>query len=258
MKITLLGTGTPEPDPRRMPSACVVHTPLGPWLVDCGDGTLWQLLRAGIPPESVRHMIFTHLHADHTLGYAPFVAGGHQRGRGALRVWGPARTRQMHAMLRDFYANDGGSESGLAGVALTEYRAGTVFDDGGLVVDALPVLHSSETYALRFRAEGQTIVHSSDTAECEDLIEFARGADILVHSAMAVRGMRVRWGARWDNIHDIMASPAEAGRIARLADVKRLVLVHLPPQADADDVLAECRDEFDGEVVVGEDLMRVG
>jgi ribonuclease BN (tRNA processing enzyme) len=55
-----------------------------------------------------------------------------------------------------------------------------------------------------------------------------------------------------------MATPAEAGRIARLARVKRLVLVHLPPLADPADVLAECRTEFDGGVVVGEDLETIG
>ena len=257
MRVTLLGTGTPEPDSRRMPAACVVHTPLGPWLVDCGDGTLWQLLRAGIAPQSVQHLVFTHLHADHTLGYAPFVAGGRQLGRPALNVWGPSRTLQMHAMLRDFYADDGGSDSGLSGVTLKEYGAGILFDERGLMVDTLPVRHSTATYALRFRAEGRTVVHSSDTAQCEALVEFARGADILVHSAMAARGMRALWGDRWDDIHAIMASPAEAGRTARLADVKTLVLVHLPPQADSADVLAECRDEFGGEIVVGEDLLTV-
>ena len=257
MKLTLLGTGTPEPDTRRMPSACIVHTPVGPWLVDCGDGTLWQLLRAGIPPPAVHHLIFTHLHSDHTLGYVPFVAGGYQLGRRDLQVWGPARTRRMHEQLQNFYAGDGGSESGLSGVALAEYQAGTVFDDAGLVIDAMPVLHSTATYALRFRADNRIIVHSSDTAACEALIEFARGADILVHSAMAARGMRAHWGGRWDGIHDVMATPAEAGRIARLARVKRLVLVHLPPLADAADVLAESRTEFDGEVMVGEDLQTI-
>jgi ribonuclease Z len=257
MKITLLGTGTPEPDAQRMPSACVIHTPFGPWLVDCGDGAVWQLMRADIAPQTVHHLIFTHLHSDHTQGYLPFVMGGHQLGRGPLRVWGPPRTRHMHEMLRDFYAGDGGSDSGLSGVVLREYQAGIVFDDAGLIVDATPVLHSTETYALRFRTEGQTIVHSSDTAFCEALVEFARGADILVHSAMAARGMRTHWGRRWDDIHAIMATPAEAGCIARMARVKRLVLVHLPPQADPADVLAECRSEFDGEIIVGTDGMVV-
>ena len=257
MKVTLLGTGTPQPDLRRMPSACIVHTPLGPWLVDCGDGALWMLMRAGIAPQTVRHLIFTHLHADHTLGYMPFVAGGHQLGRESLHVWGPARTLHMHQQLQDFYANDGGAANGMAEVVLKPYMEGTVFDQRGLLIDALPVRHSTETYALRFRAGGHSIVHSADTAYHEPLIEFARGADLLIHSAMAVTAMREHWGRRWDDVHAIMATPAEAGRVARLAQVEKLVLVHLPALADPAGILSECRGEFAGQIIVGEDLLTV-
>src|SRR5205085_5844772 len=102
-----------------------------------------------------------------------------------------------------------------------------------------------------------TIVHSADTAYCEALIAFARGADMLIHSAMAITALRERWGPRWDEIHAIMATPAEAGRVARLAQVKKLVLVHWPALVDSLTVRAECRSEFDGELIVGEDLTSV-
>lgn len=257
MRITLLGTGTPQPDLQRMPSACVIHTPLGPWLLDCGDGALWQLMRAGIEPQDVQHLIFTHLHADHTLGLLPFVMGRRQLGRRPIRAWGPSRAQRLHQLLRDFYADDGGADSGMSEIVLSEYGGGTIFEGQGLVVDALPVRHSTETYALRFRADGQTIVHSSDTAYHEPLIEFARGADVLIHSAMAVGAMRDLWGSRWDDIHAIMATPAEAGRVARLAHVTKLVLVHLPEQVDARVIEDECRSEFGGDITVGADLMNL-
>ena len=224
MKVTLLGTGTPQPDLRRMPSSTLIETPLGPWLIDCGDGAVWQMLRAGIAPQSVQQLIFTHLHTDHTLGYVPFVMSGHYRGRSSLHVWGPERVLAMHRMVADFYRDDGGSDSGLDAAQVMSYRGGVIFRSPELMVDALPVHHSQETYALRFRADGQTVVHSADTAYHEPLIEFARGADILMHNAMAVEASRARLGKRWDSIHEIMATPAEAGRVARLAGVKQLVL----------------------------------
>jgi ribonuclease BN (tRNA processing enzyme) len=257
LSITLLGTGCPQPDPHRMPSASVIHTPLGAWLLDCGDGAAWQLLRAGIAPRSVERLVFSHLHTDHTFGYAQFVLSGRLLGRTSLQVWGPARTRHFHQMAQDFYANDGGSDTGLDTVSITEYGAGRLFASPELSVDALAVRHSAETYALRFRALGQTIVHSADTAYCEPLIEFAQGADILVHNAMAVVETSGMLGKRWDGLHAIMATPAEAGRIARLAGVKELVLVHLPSGVDPSAVSAECRSEYTGELIVGEDLMTI-
>jgi ribonuclease BN (tRNA processing enzyme) len=163
----------------------------------------------------------------------------------------------MHRMVADFYRDDGGSDSGLDAVQVMSYGGGVVFRNPELMVDALPVHHSQETYALRFRAAGRMVVHSADTAYHEPLIEFARGADILIHNAMAVEASRERLGDRWDIVHEIMATPGEAGRVARLAGVKKLVLVHLSPDVDPVSVGQECAREFDGKIVVGEDLLAV-
>ena len=46
-------------------------------------------------------------------------------------------------------------------------------------------------------------------------------------------------------------SGKEAGRIAREAGVKTLVLVHIQPWTDPEEVLAAARTEFDGEIVLG-------
>jgi ribonuclease Z len=256
VKILLLGTGTPAPDLRRLPSSTLIETPIGAWLVDCGDGAVVQLLRAGIKLDSIGYLIFTHLHTDHTLDYVPFVSGGHYGKRSSLHVWGPERFLAMHRMLADFYRDDGGSDTGLDRAQVAAYRGGIVFEEQRLTVDALPVQHSQETYALRFRAAGQTIVHSADTAYHEPLIEFASGADVLIHNAMCAEAMRATLGQRWEIIHEIMATPAEAGRVARLAGVKKLVLVHLWPDVDAEQVRRECATEYDGEIIVGADLMR--
>jgi ribonuclease Z len=118
------------------------------------------------------------------------------------------------------------------------------------------------TYALRFRAEGQTVVHSSDTAYCEPLIDFAYNADILIHDSQMIASVRDRWKGPenidiWPILQKGHTTPAEAARIARLADVHKLVLVHLPSGVDPDKIKMECKTEFDGEVVVGEDLMTI-
>src|SRR2546430_8904738 len=136
----------------------------------------------------------------------------------------------MHQQLQDFYANDGGAANGMAEVTLTPYTEGIVFDQHGLLIDALPVRHSTETYALRFRAGGRSIVHSADTAYHEPLIEFARGADLLIHSAMAVTAMREHWGRRWDDIHAIMAPPAAAGQVGPPAQRPKPAPTPLPPR----------------------------
>lgn len=265
MKITLLGTGSPRPALHRFPPALVVETPAGPWLVDCGDGTLWQLLRAGIAPETVTRVIFTHLHADHVLGYGPLLFGGWSLGRQQLSVWGPAGTQRLHDLHVEFFAQDIAyrlsvvQRQGLTEVTVTEFGSGLVTSVDGVTVEAMPVIHSIETYALRFRSGDKTLVVSGDTAFCEDLIDFARGADVLVHEAALASSARRLYNrpGTWERFLQVHCTPAQAAQVARRAGVKKLVLVHLPPTAVEEEILDECRQEYDGTVVVGRDLLTV-
>ncbi len=50
-------------------------------------------------------------------------------------------------------------------------------------------------------------------------------------------------------------SQKTAGKVANQANVKKLVFVHMYPICDQYDIISACREEFDGEVLVGEDLM---
>ena len=76
------------------------------------------------------------------------------------------------------------------------------------------------------------------------IINAARGADLFLCEAA--------WGATSEGKPEGMhMSGVDAGRIAREAGVKTLVLVHIQPWTDPEEVLAAARTEFDGEIVLG-------
>ena len=51
--------------------------------------------------------------------------------------------------------------------------------------------------------------------------------------------------------------PREAGEIASLARVKRLVLTHFYPECEGADILGQGRETYAGEIILAEDLLRV-
>ena len=65
MKVTFLGTGCPIPDLSRSGPSQVIWVKGEPLLFDCGLGTLFQLLKAGIDPSAVKHLFFTHPDSGH-------------------------------------------------------------------------------------------------------------------------------------------------------------------------------------------------
>lgn len=96
---------------------------------------------------------------------------------------------------------------------------------------------------------GRTVVYSGDTRPTEAVRRAAAGADLLIHDATFAADQTAR-------AHQTGHTTArEAGRLARNADVKQLVLTHISPRyaGDAGLLLQEARDAFDGTVTLAED-----
>lgn len=66
--ITILGTSSALPTVNKNPSAHALNVYEQIFLVDCGEGTQKQLVRAGISPLQVNAIFITHLHGDHVYG----------------------------------------------------------------------------------------------------------------------------------------------------------------------------------------------
>lgn len=106
LKVTLLGTGSPRPDLERSGPSQVVSLGDTHILVDCGEGTTAQLMKARIAPESIQYLIMTHLHSDHIFGYGQFLLGGWGLGRRNFTVIGPKGTKHFHETLINLFKED--------------------------------------------------------------------------------------------------------------------------------------------------------
>ena len=104
--VIMLGTGSPRLNTERLSSAYLLVMEGTPILVDCGEGATMQLVKAGISPQEVKHVFFTHLHADHMLGYANFLISGWLEGRRELTIFGPVGTKKMHDLLIEMLEDD--------------------------------------------------------------------------------------------------------------------------------------------------------
>ena len=89
MKITCLGTGSPEPHIRRASSGYLVEVGNDKILLDCGGGVVTRLIESGRLPSDITHLFFSHLHSDHMMDYARLVHCAWDEGSKPLLVHGP-------------------------------------------------------------------------------------------------------------------------------------------------------------------------
>lgn len=273
MDVTLLGTGCPPPNPRRRGPATLVTRGDVRVLVDAGSGVAARLVEAGVRVSDLHRVVLTHLHSDHVVDLGHLLLSRWILGQNApLEVFGPAGTRthverllalwEWDVAVRRSHMHDREPPR----VAVREVGEGTVLADGGLTVTAFEVEHEPVKPALgfRFEADGRRVVVSGDTRPCPNLVAHARDADVLVHECTDATGAHWTPGCGWPSreakVRDLAAyhtGPDEVGAVAARAGVGTLVLTHLMPASDPADLAARAARQFDGRIVVGEDLLRI-
>lgn len=278
--VALLGTkGGPAVRPgSTMPTSSLVSLAGQQIVVDCGLGVTRGLLDQQVDLRTLETVIITHLHSDHYLELGPLLHTAWTAGlKTPVTIWGPSGLQDYwdgfySSMIADIelrQSDEGRPDfSGL--VQINTLDDGKFLDHGELSVTAMRNLHPPliDTFALSFRTSTRHVVFSGDTAPLPTLVDFARGADLLIHEAMlkpALKALVARVGSSDDRLmNHLLRSHTladQAAVIASDAGVHALALHHLIPSDDADygepDWQAAVSPHFSGRIHVGTDGLRI-
>lgn len=271
--VVLLGTGTPYPDPSSSGPATAVVVNGRVFLFDAGAGVMRRLKAANLPINGPEALFITHLHSDHTLGYADLILTSWvMRRTKPFPVYGPRGLRRMTNHLLAAYSEDinirtNGLEHEVAGgyrVNVHEIRAGVVYEKDGVRVTSIAVQHGAwkESFGYRIDTADRSIVISGDTRPSEALVKAARGVDMLIHEVYPASRLAPEdrpGGEDWPRYcREYHTSDVELGGLAQRIQPKLLILDHIVRMGASDDeLLAGVRAAgYSGRAVVGKDLER--
>jgi len=252
IKIILLGTGTATPLADRGSPSLALLTESGPVLFDMGPGTVRRLASAGIPFDRIVQVCFTHLHPDHTADLIHFLfATRHPpvlEHRKPFKITGPLGFQDLLRSLQKAYGHWLDIPPGVMEMEELDTQRPEGTSIGDLHLASQPVRHTPQSLAYRVETpDGRSMVYSGDTGFCEEMVHLARDADLLILECSFPEGKGM----------DGHLTPSLAGEIARRAGVRRLVLVHFYPEALAADLAGDCRKAFQGELILGRDLLHL-
>ena len=250
MDIIFLGTGAGAPTARRGYPGILIKAGGLNILVDAGSGTMRQLAKAGLNHCQLDVILFTHFHPDH-IGDLPSILFAIkyrpvQERRFPARVVGPQGLFDLYnGLYKSFGRWVEPPESSLTMEELPKSER-RLLDLGDVTVESGPVPHNPESLGYRFREkDGPIVAITGDSDFGPDLVELAVGACMLITECSFPEGMKRRGHL----------TPGLAGRTARLAGVESLVITHFYPEADEVDLIPQIKQEFDGRIILAEDLL---
>ncbi|QMU67921.1 MBL fold metallo-hydrolase [Streptacidiphilus sp. P02-A3a] len=237
MDLTVVGSSGSFPSADSPCSCYLVQADGFRLVIDLGNGALGALQRyCGL--YDVDAVLLSHLHADHCVDMCAYYVARNYRVEGCpdpLPVYGPHGTAERLARA---YGMD--EHPGMKQVFDFNTLEDGVFQVGPFRITAARVAHPVEAFAFRLEHGGRTLVYSGDTGPCQELVDLAQGADLLLSEAAFTHGK--------EEIPDLHLNGRQAGEHAALAGVGRLVLTHIPPWTDPERNRADAAAVYPGPV----------
>jgi ribonuclease Z len=294
-ELTVLGTASQVPTRHRNHNGYLLRWDDEAILFDPGEGTQRQMLMAGLAVSPITRICVTHFHGDHSLGLPGVIQRiSLDKVRHPVAVHYPAGGQEYFDRLR--HATSFWDNSDLRPEPVGPSLVGRpwVVETPIGRLTALPLRHSIEAYGYRLvepdgrrmlperLAEhgiagpavgelqrtgrlgavtldevsapkpGQRFAFVMDTGLCDSVFALAEGADLLVIESTFLA-----------EDADLAAfvghlTAGQAASVARQSGVRTLVLTHFSQRyQDARQFLDEARAEFEGDIVIAEDLMRI-
>jgi len=237
MRLTVLGGCGAWPDAGQACSGFLVEHDGFRLVVDLGYATVPRLLGL-LGADEVDAVFISHGHPDHCADLNPLLRARALRDDPAARLPVYALPGALDAVL----ALD---RPGMLDDAydLREFAAGDRLDIGPFRADTRLLPHSRPNAGVRLAAGGKVFAYTGDTGPSPEVVELARGADLLLAEA----SYPVRVPA---DLSRTLSSAREAARQAAEAGVGHLILTHLMPGTDREAALAAARGTYPGRTSV--------
>lgn len=250
MELIILGSGTAVPTERATAGYLVKADK--PIVMDIGRGTFANLCNAQRRGD-VEHIMISHHHVDHYSDLLPFLQTAIHESRDAprkdLNIIGPAGTKEL---FKRFLTLPGMAD-GTFKIHMKDVSNET-FDIGKARIITKEVYHVDNLRCNGYRIEysGKSIAYSGDSRVCDEVVELCKGADLAVLDCSVPKGFPGEHHLGKNHMGVL-----GCGEVASRAGVKKLVLSHMYPACDGHDLIKECGEIFNGEIIIARDLMRV-
>lgn len=244
--LTVLGSNAAIPANNRNLSAHLLNANERFFLIDCGEGTQFQLRKYHLSFQRIKRVFISHLHGDHFFGLIGLLNSMHLLGRKEeLHLHGPAMLIDIISMQMEVSQTT--LKYPLIFHPLRMDQHDLILEQERISVHSFPLRHSIPACGFVFREknpprnvkQARSYAYCSDTAYSEQIVQYIQEVGLLYHEATFMENLAT---AAAEKFH---STAMEAARIAQKAGVKKLMIGHFSARYDdIGPLLGEARSIF--------------
>ncbi|WP_077211121.1 MBL fold metallo-hydrolase [Bacillus dakarensis] len=206
-------------------------------MIDFGSAVLSKLQNF-LKPEKIDAVLLSHYHPDHiadigVLQHARYIQGFLGKKPERLPVYGHRLDEQEFLKLTYKEVTKG-----------VEYDPSLPLQVGPFKVTFLRTNHPAACFAMRFEADGKSIVYTADTSFKDELVDFSADCDLLICECNFYSGQDGKNAGHMNSI--------DAGTLAENAKSRQLLLTHLPHHGDIENLVNEAGQKYKGPITLAE------
>lgn len=241
MNLKVIGFWGAYPESNSATSCYVVSDNNKKIILDLGSGALSKLMKYENINE-IDDVIISHFHYDHFVDVFPLQFNAmiqHNVGKRIqpINIYTPIDSEFSDKMnYKNFTSN-------------IMYNEGPIFDIKDFIVTFLKTNHVIDSYAIKIKKNGKTLVYTGDTEWSDKLVDFSKNADLLICEASLFDGMK-------EKVKGHMTA-GEAGELAEKANVKKLLLTHFPHFGIYELLKKQASKNYNGEIILAKENLNI-
>lgn len=254
MELTILGSGTYQPELDRHASSYLIKTGQQNLVFDFGRGVLDQLMKAGINYYDIDYIFISHMHADHCSELSPFLhiaLAEPEKGKFRqkdITIYGPKGLKKTVKNILEAFGLQ--KSRPRYKVNIIELGDNDFVKNKNWLIKTYTTKHfpTIASLAYRLEVERKIIAYSGDTERCLGLEKACQSADLAIVEAC------------WHKIKPLAGhlSAEKTAEIAKKAKVKKLILTHISPYYMKEYNIKELAQKYyKGPIIIAKDLMKI-